>query len=347
MHGYDESKLAGTELRVAIAELEQHLRLRGYAASTIAVYGQYLGYFVRHLDGQHITDLRQVTHQSILDYQAEVAALPLASESRALRMRPIKRLFELLVQSHRLLLDPTEGIVQMGRQRRRVMPVLTLGEMERLLAQPDLSVPSQMRDRAIMEVFYSTAIRSRELLQLELCDVDLRGGVLFVRHGKGGRQRVVPLGSQAGRYLAEYLTGIRPQQVEKGSQQQRVFLTMGGRPLSKETVAAFLRGYRLRAGIDKRVSPHTLRRTCATHLLQQGADIRHIQKLLGHVSLRTTQSYTRLMPVDLKQTHSRTHPGRKLGQQLRQPDQQERKLHQQGGKPDQQERRLDQEETQV
>jgi integrase/recombinase XerD len=129
-----------------------------------------------------------------------------------------------------------------------------------------------------------------------------------VRKAKGKKQRVVPLGKKAGQYLKEYLEHIRPRWARKNPKERRMFLNHSGLPLSKGSVQAFLRIYRLEAGIKKPVSPHTLRRSCATHLLQQGADIRYVQKLLGHKNLRTTQVYTKLMPVDVKKTHNATHP---------------------------------------
>jgi integrase/recombinase XerD len=180
--------------------------------------------------------------------------------------------------------------------------------MQKLLVQPNLSLRTGIRDRAVMEVLYSSAVRLDELLHLEVYHVDLTDKVLFIRKGKGRRQRVVPLGKPAALYLKEYLTHIRPHWVKKHPQQRRLFLTHGGLPLTGNTVRSFIRRYRLAAGIHKPVSPHTFRRSCATHLVQQGADIRHVQKLLGHADLKTTQIYARLMPADVKQTHNRTHP---------------------------------------
>ena len=132
--------------------------------------------------------------------------------------------------------------------------------------------------------------------------------MLYIRKAKGRTQRVVPLGKTAATFLKQYLTCIRPGWLRRAPRQRRLFLNHSGRPLNRGSVQAFIRKYRLCAGIQKPVSPHTIRRTCATHMLQQGADIRYIQKLLGHRYLRTTQAYTRVMPVDIKKTHEKTHP---------------------------------------
>ena len=247
----------------------------------------------------------------IVAYHAGVMAKPVAMETKALLIRPVKRLFEYLIESHRLLIDPTEGIVETNRRNRKMPPVLTVEEMKKLLEQPNLSLRSQIRDRAMMEVLYCTGIRLDESLSLEVYDVDLKDKALYIRKGKGRRQRVVPLGKTAGSYLKEYLTKIRPRWVKRNRKERKLFLTHGGEPLTGGTVRSFIRRYRIEAGIKKTVSPHTFRRSCATHLVQQGADIRYVQKLLGHSDIKTTQIYTRVRPVDVKQTHNRTHPNGK------------------------------------
>lgn len=297
---------------VMIAEFKNQLTVRGYAPSTVECYSGYLKYFNRWLQERQVTDLKRVTHQMVLDYQQMVMGMALAEESKALRIRPIKRLFEYLVSSHRLLIDPTEGIVETHRKNRPIPPVLTVKEMQKLLDQPNLSLRSQIRDRAIMEVLYSTAIRLDEMLALEVYNVDLKDRVIYIRKGKGKRQRVVPVGKTAVAFLKEYLTKIRPFWVKKHPRQRRLFLNHSGLPLKGQSVRGFIRIYRLAAGIKKPVSPHTFRRTCATHLLQQGADIRYVQKLLGHRHLKTTQFYTKVMPKEVKETHANTHPGNTL-----------------------------------
>jgi len=277
------------------------LKASGYAESTLDNYGRNLALFKRYL-----LDLRSVTPQIILEYQSRQVGtgMPLAEESKALRMRPVKRLFEHMVDAHRLLVNPTEGIVETCRKHRKIGPVLTLEEMKALLSRPDLSLTTGIRDRAILEVFYSSGIRLRELLNLEMYDADLKERVLFIRMGKGRKDRIVPIGKNAAKRLESYLHSARP----KTDAGKALFLNRSGYPLSGGSVHALLRKYRFAAGIKKPVSPHTLRRTCATHLLQQGVDIRYIQELLGHKRLETTQVYTKVMPMEVKQTHERTHP---------------------------------------
>lgn len=300
------------EIRASILALTQHLQARGYAEKTITCYRKALRPFTRYLEDRGITDLRQVRHQEILEYQAAVMAEPVAMETTAQKLRAVKRLFEYLAETHQLLVNPAEGIVETCRKGRKLGPVLSVAEVQRLLAQPNLSRPMQQRDRALMDLLYATGIRLNELLRLEVSQVDLCDRVLQVRCGKGRRQRVVPLSQAACRSLKVYLEQVRPWQTRKNRSERRLFLLRTGRPMTPESVRELLRKYRVLAGISTPVSPHTFRRTCATHLLQQGADIRYIQQLLGHRHLRTTQFYTRVSPKEVKATHSQTHPGRQL-----------------------------------
>ena len=164
-----------------------------------------------------------------------------------------------------------------------------------------------------MEVLYSTGIRLNELICLEVYHTDLRDKVLYIRKGKGGKQRVVPMGAEACRYLKEYLDKVRPWYARKNRKERSLFLLNTGEPMNPSSIRVMLVKYRKQARIGQSTSPHTLRRSCATHLLQNGADIRYIQKLLGHKSLKTTQWYTKVMPTEVKGTHAKTHPGLKTG----------------------------------
>jgi integrase/recombinase XerD len=303
-----EVKKIKMDVIVTIAEFKNHLKAAGYAASTINEYRKHLTGFVGYLDRCRTDDLRKVTHQMIVNYQAQVMDAPCSAETKALKLRPVKRLFEYLVQTHKLLVNPTEGIVETCRRNRKIGPVLTIKEVKRLLDQPNLSLRTGIRDRAIMEMLYSTGMRCNELVSLKVHQVDLAGGVVYVKKAKGGRQRVVPLGKSAGAYLKQYLTTIRPYYDKKTPGLANVFLKITGGAMTTSAVWAMLYACRCKAGIKKQVSAHTLRRTCATHLLQHGVDIRYIQKLLGHCHLKTTQVYTKVEPHELKAAHGQYHP---------------------------------------
>jgi integrase/recombinase XerD len=300
------------DILTTIADFKNHLKALGYAESTLESYRKNLDLFCRYLTGLEVADMRKVTHALICDYQQAVMAEAIAMESKALKLRPVKRLFEYLVKSHKLLINPTEGIVETRRKNRKIGPVLTVEEVKKLMGHPNLSLKTGIRDRAIMEVLYATAIRLDELLALEVWHVDLKDKVLYIRKGKGKKQRVVPLGKNAAKFLKEYLEKIRPWYAKKNSKERKLFLNHSGLAMTASNLRVNLRKYRNCAGIKKPVSPHTFRRSCATHLLQAGVDIRYIQKLLGHRHLKTTQAYTKVMPVEIKQTHEKTHPGADL-----------------------------------
>jgi len=141
---------------------------------------------------------------------------------------------------------------------------------------------------------------------------DLKDSVLYIRKGKGGKQRVVPLGKSSCAYLKEYLEKVRPYHAKKNQKERHLFINHSGIPITPETLRQIIRKYRIAAGIKKTVSPHTFRRSCATHLMQQGADIRYIQELLGHSRLSTTHLYTKVMPKEVKDAHDKYHPGKEL-----------------------------------
>jgi integrase/recombinase XerD len=296
------------KLNTIAARFKIYLETCGYARSTIATYCQYLSYFLDYLGSLAMSDLKQVNHGTIKDYQKLVIKMDLAEETKGMRIRPVKRLFGWLQDTNQLLIDPTEKIRETNRKNHRLPPVLTVEEIQLLLQQPNLSLRIQIRDRAIMEILYSSGIRLNELIQLTVHDVDLKEKVLYIRKGKGNRQRVVPIGKNASQYLKEYLADIRPRYAKKNQKERTLFLTDESKPITGNTVRTALFHYKKAAGISKTASPHSFRRSCATHLLQQGADIRYVQKLLGHRHVRTTQIYTRVYPIDVKKTHNRTHP---------------------------------------
>jgi integrase/recombinase XerD len=294
---------------VAIEDFIRQLRSAGYADATIQSYVTGLKAFRLYLERRRICSFRQVTDELMTDYRNIVMATSLAPESKALKLRPVKRLFEYLVRSNRLLLNPCTGWVEISRRHRPIGPVLTISQIEHLLSIPDTKTTVGLRNRAIMEVLYSTGIRLGELLGLLVTDADLENRVIFVRRGKGSVQRVVPLGNSAVKFLSKYLAQARPALANRKRVSPSLFLTTRGTAITEGAIRSFLKKYKLHAGISIPVSPHVFRRTCATHFLQNGAGIRFVQQLLGHSSLRVTHQYTRILPVELKQTHEKTHPG--------------------------------------
>jgi integrase/recombinase XerD len=209
--------------------------------------------------------------------------------------------------------NPTLKIQYAKEPVRLPRDILTVAETRKLLRIPDVHTVAGYRDRTIMEMLYSSGIRRQELINLTVDDVNLESRLLTIRQGKGGKDRVVPLGRIAARFLETYLNGIRPQLLAPATKPptQRLFIGPGGHPLSKTTLSNHLHAYRRAAHLPQRVTPHVFRHTCATHMIRNRANIRHLQELLGHSDLNTTQKYLHLTITDLKEAHHKFHPREK------------------------------------
>lgn len=292
----------------ALIALLAELRLRNYSPKTIDNYGDQLKRLGEWLSEPLAADLRRVMRADIDLYQRYVQTEAISVETRALRLRAVKRLFDHLTASGHLLLHPAEHIVEIRRKDRLPKAVLSVKQVHQLLAAPDTGSPLGIRDRALLEVLYSTGVRVGELEQVFLLDVDCASQTLHIRHGKGDTERVVPLGQTAAQWVRRYLDDVRPALLQHRPYERALFLVRTGRPLMQTQIRGILRVYQRRCHLRKAVTPHALRHACATHLLQAGADIRLIQELLGHTRLDSTAIYTRVTPIDLKAVHVRFHP---------------------------------------
>lgn len=294
--------------REALDSLMAHLRLRNYSAATLRVYREQLKRFSEWLPEAALQDLRRLTSADVDQYQQYVQAEPIGPETKALRLRAVKRLFDHLTGTGHLLIHPAEHIVEIRRRQRLPRQVLSVKQVEQLLNAPDPNVPLELRDRALLEVLYSTGIRVGELENVFVSEVNLTEQTLFVRQGKGSKERLVPLGTTAAEWVQRYLNEVRPALVKHRPQERVLFVVKSGEPLKQTQIREILKKYRRRCHLRKPVTPHGLRHACATHLLQAGADIRLIQQLLGHEKLDSTAIYTRVMPSDLKKVHREYHP---------------------------------------
>lgn len=284
------------------------LRLRNYSPKTLDSYGDQLRRFGEWLSAALAADLRRVSRVDVDLYQAYVRSESIGIETKALRLRAVKRLFDYLTASGKLLVHPAEHIVELRCKDRLPAAVLTVKQVAKLLAAPDTNRSVGVRDRALLETLYGTGIRVGELEQVHVSDVDVSMQTLTVRHGKGDRQRIVPLGQAASEWLKRYLDTVRPTLCRSRRFERTLFVVITGKPLTQSQIRAILRGYQRKCHLKKAVTPHALRHACATHLLQAGADIRLIQELLGHARLDSTAIYTRVVPLDLKTVHARYHP---------------------------------------
>jgi integrase/recombinase XerD len=229
----------------------------------------------------------------------------------AQRLSNVRVFFTYLAKRGVIKENPASVLESPKVEKRLPKAILNSSEAEIVLGQPNLETAVGIRDRSILELLYSTAIRKAELANLRVQDLDKQRGFLTVRCGKGQKDRCVPIGERAIAYLELYLEKVRICWA-KGEDNQRMFLTTKGTPLSKHSIADAVSAYIKKADIGKRGRCHIWRHTCATLMLENGADIRYIQEMLGHSNLATTQIYTKVSDMKLKEVHSRTHPSSSL-----------------------------------
>ncbi len=231
--------------------------------------------------------------------------LGLSPRSMARKSSAIKGFYRFLLRENHIAADPT-ALLERPRIGRPLPKVLSQQEVEKILQQPDLSTPFGLRDRAILEILYATGIRESELIDLKLGNLNAAAEFLSVT-GKGGRERIVPIGQYAIAAVNEYLKNGR-NKLLKDISERTLFLNPYGKPMSRMGVWKIIRKYALMAAINRDVSPHVFRHSCATHMLEGGAGIIAVQEMLGHVDVSTTQIYTHLTGKDLKNIHRKAHP---------------------------------------
>jgi integrase/recombinase XerD len=278
---------------------------RGLARATVEAYGRDLARFGRFLAGRGVRRADAITLASVRAHLAGLAEAGLGARSRVRALAAIRSFLRSLLS--RGVLPPGPGLELGLRQPPARLPrALGGAETGALLAQPRDQDRRGLRDRALLELLYACGLRVSEAIGLRGSQLNLPAGFVTVL-GKGGKERVVPLGRAARTALEAYLDGQRPRLLG-GRASPFVFLGPGGRPLTRQAVWKIVRRRALAAGLGRRVSPHTLRHTFATHLLAGGADLRVVQALLGHADIGTTQVYTHVAPRRLREVHRRHHP---------------------------------------
>lgn len=291
--------------------------MRNYSPATIEDRRYCLSTFILWCAERGLERPTQVTKpilerfQRHLYYHRKPNGEPLTFRTQAQRMIPLRAWFKWLARENHILSNPASELELPRSERRLPAAVLTADEAESIMAVPDVAAALGLRDRAMLELLYATAIRRSELIALKLFDVDYARAALIVRQGKGNKDRVVPLGERAKAWLVAYRDRVRPSLVA-GRDPGTLFLSRDGRTLEPKRLSEKVRGYVEAAGIGKPGSCHLLRHTAATLMLEGGADIRFIQALLGHESLETTQIYTRVSITKLAEIHAATHPGARL-----------------------------------
>jgi integrase/recombinase XerD len=289
-----------------VAEFLDSLRVeRRLAANTVAAYRRDLSRYGVFLAGRGIAGPLAAPAPAVRDYAGWLAGTGLSAASRARHLAALRGLYRFLRLEGRVEADPTE-LVESPRGWKKLPRFLSADEVERLLAHPDRARPAGLRDALLLELLYDCGLRVSELVGLRLDSVDLESWTLRVR-GKGGKDRLVPFGEAARETLVAYLEGARGAS-RRAAGNPHLFPGLRGGHLTRQrawqVVASHLRG----AGIRRAISPHSLRHSFATHLLDNGADLRAVQLLLGHADISTTQIYTHLSRERLRQVHRRHHP---------------------------------------
>lgn len=291
------------------------MRVKNYSPYTVANREYYLFWFLEWAGYRGLYRPTEITkpilerYQRHLFYYRKKNGDPLSTKDQYNRTVALRHWFKWLTKQNYLLYNPASELELPKLEKRLPRAVLTAREAESVINQADISTPMGIRDRAILETFYSTGIRRLELINLTVQDIDTERGTLMVRLGKGSKDRMIPIGERALQWIDKYLTDTRPE-LSTGADEGHLFLSKLGQALGKGSLTSLVRKYVDKAKVNKSGSCHLFRHTMATLMLENGADIRYIQAMLGHVELSTTEVYTQVSIKKLKEIHTLTHPAK-------------------------------------
>jgi integrase/recombinase XerD len=293
-------------LDVAIQQFLDHLRVeRELTPATVEAYGRDLSRFAHFAAGRTVATADAVRSIDILDFLVHLTEKKLAARSQARRLIALRQFFKFLKAERIAPVDPTEDI-DLPRFGRKLPDYLTVAEIDQLMAAPDRRTPRGGRDAAMLEVLYATGLRVSELVKLRLRDVNFDAGYL-ITFGKGRKERLVPVGEAALASVRAYVEATRPAMLH-GKALDTLFITHHGRAMTRQGFWKLLGRYAVAAGIRKRISPHKLRHSFATHLVERGADLRAVQAMLGHADIGTTEIYTHVSRGHLRSIYDRFFP---------------------------------------
>ena len=291
-----------------LALFEQYLLVElGLADNTRAAYLRDLRLLQKALGLQDSEGLLGVSRRQLLAYLSQLKQSGRSASTIARRLASIKAFYRFLTAEHYLRRDPAE-VLEAAQKGLHLPKFLSVQDVDKLLEQPNLGTLDGYRDKTMLETLYATGMRVSELVSVSLRNVDLKMQYLIVM-GKGSKERMLPLGRTALKYLERYISVVRPQLLHgKPEEVQELFVTSWGGPMTRQRVNELIEGYAKDAGITKRVTPHMLRHSFATHLLNNGTDLRVVQELLGHADISTTQIYTHMDMERLREVYDKTHP---------------------------------------
>lgn len=278
----------------------------GLSANTRQAYERDLRLFCKTLGFKNSDALVNVSREQITGYMTQLKEKGLAAATIARKLAAIKAFYRFMTAEGYMDANPAE-VVEAGTKGIKLPHVLSEDEVVRLLNQPDITTAEGFRDRTMLEVLYATGMRVSELINLTLERVDLNMKYI-IAFGKGSKERIVPLGSVAAEFLQQYLEKVRPKLTHEDRNTNIVFLAFGGHELTRQRFWQIIRAYGRKANINKALTPHILRHSFATHLLDNGADLRSVQELLGHSDISTTQIYTHLTNKRLRDIYAKAHP---------------------------------------
>ncbi|MCO8124100.1 site-specific tyrosine recombinase XerC [Stieleria sp. TO1_6] len=296
-----------------LLEHVEHLQVRNFAADTIRIRANYVRAFALWCLERDLTQPANVTKPILESYQRYLYRYrkendqPLSWRSQNLHLAQVNQFFRYLVKYNHLPFNPASELELPKQPKSLPKAILSPDEVERILAEPDATTTLGLRDRAILEVFYSSGIRRAELCRLRLEHIDVDRQTIFIKDGKGQKDRYVPVGLRALLWIARYVENARDKLL-LDQKEPTLFLTRDGKPLNPDSLTEYARKYIQSSGIEKSGACHIFRHTMATLMHENGADIRYIQAILGHERLETTQIYTRTSLRKLLEVHGQTHP---------------------------------------
>jgi len=301
-------------LYAAMRRFVEHRATLGGTEQSLYNIERYLRDFIAWADPRAVSHPRHVTRAVLERYQRwlyhyrKKDGAPLSVASQRAKLVPLRSFFKWLTRAGELPANPASDLDLPRKIRRLPRYVLSVEEVERVLAQVDLASPLGLRDRALIEVLYATGMRRMEVARLDIGDIDRERAVVLIREGKGRKDRLIPLGERALAWVEHYLERARPQ-LAWDDRERTLFLGCEGKPLNPVWLSTTVARYVARAELGKRGGCHLFRHTMATLMLEGGADIRYIQAMLGHAELSTTQIYTQVAIRQLQRVHASTHPG--------------------------------------
>ncbi len=278
---------------------------KGLSQNTIEAYGHNIHRFLNFLNDKKIDHLEELSRLDLRTFLHFLKKKGLSTRSIARNLIAVRMFFRFLQQEGVININPAEGL-ELPKMAKILPEVLSLEEVDRLLSQPNPHTSLGVRDRTMLEILYATGMRVSELIHLLTHQIQLEGGYVLLR-GKGSKERIVPLGREAIHWLKKYLMEFRPLLL-KEKESPFLFINRYGKPMSRQQFWKLIKAYGRKGGIQKRITPHVLRHSFASHLLERGADLRSVQMMLGHVDISTTQIYTHVTGERLKKVHQRYHP---------------------------------------